>query len=189
MNSQSNNVVSAPNPNDISPVMPPAGAKNAETGEDDEIMIPKSRFDDVNQKAKTLAERVAEYERLEIERQQSVAEDERKRLEEQGKFKELSEKAQADAATLKTSYEELGGRAKRMSDALKTYLDKEMEDVPEWVTPLLEKLDIPERLAWLVENREQWTKHNGNIPPSPSAEKPATMNDDERRKKAFKIRF
>jgi DNA repair exonuclease SbcCD ATPase subunit len=143
----------------------------------------------VNSERKTLAEKLAEYERKEAERQEAEEEAERQRLEEQGQFKELAEQAQAEAKTLKADFETLSERAKKMEAALQTYLEKEMEGVPEWVTPLLDKLDVTERLAWLAGNREQWAKRNGGPPPSPGAETKPGIDEEERRQKAYRFRF
>jgi len=73
------------------PAEPPAGAKNTETPPADEIMIPKSRFDEINQRLKAMEkERAAEAAR--------AAQAEAKQAEEQGKFKELYEKTSQQLA-------------------------------------------------------------------------------------------
>jgi hypothetical protein len=68
---------------------PPAEALTTDTPAQGEQFIPKSRFDDVNKKLR-------ELEKAHAQAAKDLAERERKQAEEQGEFKKLYEKAQAD---------------------------------------------------------------------------------------------
>lgn len=81
------------NQNQVPPVKSDE-TKNTEQKQE-EHMIPKSRFDEVNNRAKEAEKKLAA---LESEK----AEQEKKALEESGKFKELYEKEQAEKARLQT---------------------------------------------------------------------------------------
>lgn len=74
-------------PTNPAPATPPAGAQNAETPA--EPMIPKSRLDEVLAKLKN-------YETEKTKAEKAQADAEAKRLADEGKFKELYEKQQAE---------------------------------------------------------------------------------------------
>jgi len=163
---------------------PPAGAQTPDSG----LMIPKTRFDEVNQKAKALAAKVAEFEKAEADRLAAEAAAEKERLKEQGKFQEIATKAEADRDAIKAQFDELSAKAAAMEEALKTLLESEMKDVPDYVVPLLENLDVAARLKYLAENKSKWTRVK-TVPPTPAAGTQPAIDDEERRKRAWRPRF
>lgn len=125
-----------PNPN------PDPGAAPASPASNGEHMIPKSRFDEVNEERRKLSERLAQ-----IEAEQKAETE--KRLTEQSQFKELAEKrgeelakAQAEAAKV-TAYE------KTLGDVLAA----QVASLPEEKRALVpEELSTSQKLAWIAKN-------------------------------------
>lgn len=70
-------------------------------------------------------------------------------LAEQGKWKELAQAHEAKLAELTPAAD----RAARLEAALQAQLTSAMEGLPEHILPLIEKLDLPERLEYLAANR------------------------------------
>lgn len=97
----------------------PAGAINTDTKP--EIMIPKQRFDEVNDRLKA----------LEAEREKAAAElstAEKKRLAEEGKFRELYEKQQAELETERKARRDTELRLIRQQAASETKLPAILAD-------------------------------------------------------------
>lgn len=104
--------------------------------------------------------------RLERERKKAkedadkaAAEAEKRRLAEDQKFKELSEKQGADLVTLTTEKETLSTQVTTLQDQLKRYegvfakqLAEQKRALPEPVQKLLEKMPLLEQSTWIAEN-------------------------------------
>jgi len=115
---------------------PPAGAQSTEH------MIPKSRFDDVNNKYKDLQ---AQFDQL----QAAQLEKEKTELAEQNKFQELYEQAKQELDSLKSVKE----TATRYQEALHATNQSRIEQVPEDKRSLVPEYDDPVKLgAWLDDN-------------------------------------
>lgn len=119
--------------NSITESNTPAGARNTEH------MIPKSRFDEINDKYKALAEKLAT---LEGERQQREAQT----LAEQNRFKELYEQTKAQLDAL----QQVQQTAERFKGSLQATNESRIAQIPEEKRHLVPEFDDPVSLsAWL----------------------------------------
>jgi multidrug efflux pump subunit AcrA (membrane-fusion protein) len=129
-----------PTPNDV-PTTPtestPAEAKNTE-----QHMIPKSRFDEVNEARKQLQAQIDELTAQQAaQREQELAE--------QNRYKELFEDAQQRLAQL----DSLNEQATRYQEALQATNKARLERIPEARRTLVPDYDDPVKLgAWLDAN-------------------------------------
>jgi len=128
---------------------PPAGAQNAEH------MIPKTRFDDVNNRRKTAEDA------LEALRKQQ-ADDEAARLEKQGEYKDLYEGLKTENEQLKTKAE----RADQLQESIAAGNQKRIAQLPEAMQALVPEYDDPAKVqAWLDANMA--TLAPGKVTPPP----------------------
>ena len=139
-----------------------AGTQNTEQPAA-EHMIPKSRFDAINDELKQLKKQAADMDKT---RQQ----EEQKRLKEQGEWQTLAEQRGAKLAELEPAYADTATKLQRYEAALTVQVSALRKDMPKHLSPLLDKLDLAEQLEWLAENREQIAppKPNG-VPVTPRA--------------------
>ena len=140
-------------PTEQGPDSPPS----AETQNTDTTghMIPKTRFDEVNERAKAERERAdklqAELDKQAAERQQA----EEDRLKKQGEFEQLYTAEQAKAADLQTKLDAATTRLDALQQRFNAMLDKQKEGVPDHIKPLLDKMDALEAMDYLTENADK----------------------------------
>lgn len=129
--------------------------------ENTERMIPKSRFNEVNEENKTLRERLAA---LENQSQQADAErqkQQQKEMAEQNRFKELYEQTLQQLESLKSVQDE----AKRYRDSFENTLQARIQLIPEEKRALIPEYDDPiKTMAWLDKALPELT-----TPPKPNA--------------------
>ena len=123
-------------------------------------MIPKARFDDVNQKLRALEKRIAADEAAREAQEET-------RLKEAHEFKTLYEKATAELATTKQRLEELVPQHEAGQQALETVWTARKTILPPAVLSLTEKLPLIERLTWLAENEGEFTRPAQGTPQHP----------------------
>lgn len=130
------------------------GVKN--TGDDpkntdnNEHMIPKSRFDEINQKAKKLEEELAKFK----EEQQKEVE---ARLVEQQQYKELAEKRGKELAEIQAKAQ----KAEAYEQTLTTVYEASLQELPEDMRDLVpEELTVQQKLNWLSKNKARLLKPN-----------------------------
>jgi len=124
------------------------------------------------------------------ERKAEVESADEERLKGQQEWQELAEKQEGKATEVASQLEASVKQVDRLTEVLAVYLEKEMKAVPEHLTPLLEKLDVIERLAYLIENRESLSpKKVDGVPASPEADQKSVLSEDDRRSKAFNIQM
>jgi hypothetical protein len=120
-------------------------------------------------------------------------------LAEQDKFKELAEKhglkitgLEADLETRVAELEDTTGKIDRLEVALQALLEAQKEGLPDFILPLLEKMDPVDQLEYLAKNRESLIKSDEDgkgVPPSPKPKgDPEKLSDDDRRKQAVSAR-
>lgn len=128
-------VVVAPVVEPVAPVVEPKDA-----------MIPKARFDEVNNKLKEMAGQVEEFQKAQA---QIKADAEAKELEakkEQGKYEELYINTQKELDSYKT-YE---GRATELETLIKGMVDTKLQSVPTDMVDLVpNNLNVEQTLDWL----------------------------------------
>ena len=121
-----------------------AGSEN--TGK--EPMIPRERFDAVNQKLKDTEKRLAAIEK-------ASQEAETKRLKESEDYKALYEKTQAELSEVKPKAE----KAESMEQALKEDLEAQIAAIPEDRRTLIPtELPVDAQLKWISRNRPLLSK-------------------------------
>lgn len=108
-----------------------------------ENMIPKSRFDEINNKYKEVLEKLQSYEAAEAER-------EKKLKEEQGKFQELYETANKELGTYKETTTKYETRVKELEAVIETLVKNKLETVPKEFHDLIpSNLTAEQTLEWL----------------------------------------
>jgi chromosome segregation ATPase len=108
-----------------------------------EHMIPKSRFDEVNQNFKDMK---AQLDALLSEK----AEQERKVQEEQGQFQELYKSASDQLNEFKTKTEQFETRAKELEGVIGQLLEAKLSDIPEEFHDIIpDNLGAEQKLAWI----------------------------------------
>jgi predicted nuclease with TOPRIM domain len=121
-------------PNDVS---------DKSTAPAQEHMIPKSRFDEVNQNFKEMK---AQLDAILAEK----AEQERKVQEEQGQFQELYKSASDQLNEFKTKTEQFETRAKELEGVIGQLLEAKLSDIPEEFHDIIpDNLGAEQKLAWI----------------------------------------
>jgi len=109
-----------------------------------EHMIPKSRFDEVNQAKKELQERLETLEKESKERLE-------KQLQEQGKYKELAEERAKQLAELQPKAEQI----EIYETTLKGVLNSQIAQIPEDRRTLVPSaLSTKDQLDWIAQNQK-----------------------------------
>ncbi|MBT2682653.1 hypothetical protein [Bacillus sp. ISL-37] len=108
-----------------------------------EHMIPKSRFDEVNQR----------YKEIQAQMDQFLAEKtaaEKKSQEEQGKFQELYESTSKEFSEVKSQFESAQNRAKELEGVVNSLLTTKLEGISEDFHDLIPENLTPEgKLDWI----------------------------------------
>ena len=121
-----------------------AESKNTEQ----EHMIPKSRFDEVNQKYQDEAKRRAALEK-------QIEENQKKRLKEQEDYKALYEQTEGELAELKPKAERLIA----YEATLKETLEAAIAEIPEGRRTLIpSEYSVDQQLKWISQNRALLSK-------------------------------
>jgi dsDNA-specific endonuclease/ATPase MutS2 len=111
-----------------------------------EAMIPKTRFDEINDKYKEMAEKVSAFEKAQ---EQAKAEAEAKELEakkEQGKFEELYQTTQKELE----NYKQYETRSKELEGLITNMVEDKLKSVPEEMHDLVpSNLTAEQTLDWL----------------------------------------
>lgn len=106
-------------------------------------MIPKTRFDEVNQKFKDVQ---SQLDALLSEKKEA----ERKAQEEQGKFQELYENTTKEFTDVKTKFESVENRAKELEGVINGLLETKLSTIPEDYHDLIPGNLTPEqKLDWI----------------------------------------
>lgn len=121
-------------PNDVS---------DKSTAPAQEHMIPKSRFDEVNQNYKQMKEQL---DKLLADK----AEQERKVQEEQGQFQELYKSASEQLNDFKSKTEQFESRTKELEGVIGQLLEAKLSDIPEEFHDIIpDNLGAEQKLAWI----------------------------------------
>jgi len=108
-----------------------------------DIMIPKTRFDEVNNKYKT-----AQDELNKILKQQE--QDELDKQKQQGEFEKLYNKATEDLQIYKGDYEKTSSRVEELEGIITSMLNSKLESIPEEFHDLIpENLSPEAKLDWI----------------------------------------
>lgn len=146
-------------PANQTPSNPPSG------GDASEKTVPYERFKQVNEEFKSLKEQLAELTAAEQKRQADAETAEKKQLEEQNRFKELYETAEAEKAQANETLATLTAKVETMEKALTAQWDAQKELVPEMFRGLVEAMPIEQRIEWMSVNADKLTESKGNGTP------------------------
>ncbi|MGM0904257.1 MAG: hypothetical protein ACQEXB_24535 [Bacillota bacterium] len=120
-----------------------AGEASNQQTEQAQHMIPKSRFDEVNQKFKDVQTQLNEL-------LSAKQEADRKAQEEQGKFQELYENTSKEYSDFKSKFESVDTRAKELEGVINGLLETKLEAIPQDYHDLIPGNLTPEqKLDWI----------------------------------------
>lgn len=167
---------------DPKPVTPdtPAGESNTDTPGP----VPYSRFKEVNDQAKRLAQQIADLQKKQEERDEKDEQARKKALKDQEQYKELADELDKKVNDLEPRLKAEKERADQLEAQLKAYADSQLESVPEVYRDLLASLPVVDQVEWLNKNRDKLGKERPNgVPPTPEGQGTPKVTDDERRRR------
>jgi ribonucleoside-triphosphate reductase len=124
-----------------------------------EIMIPKTRFDEINKKYKDLADKVAEFEKVKQET-------EKKKAEELGEFEKLYKETSKEIDGYKSKSTQAEERAKHLETVVNELIENKLKDVPDEFKELIpDGMSAEEKLAWInkAESKGLFKKATGTV--------------------------
>jgi murein L,D-transpeptidase YcbB/YkuD len=139
-------------------VTTPAEAQNTETVT--ELTIPKSRFDEVNNRLKAL---LAEQETAKAEREAR----EKAELEKRQEYQTLYQQAEAVATQAKAQLDQLHADYQAAQVALTALWDSKKHLVPPAFMEVVEALPLAKRLEWLGKNEAELSRPKQGTPQPP----------------------
>jgi hypothetical protein len=108
-----------------------------------DIMIPKSRFDEVNQNYKSVKEQLDQF----VKAQKKSEDDAAKQ---RGEFEQLYNTAQQEAGTFKEVSEKTTARVQELEGILGVMLESKLADIPKELHDLIpDNLSPEQKLAWI----------------------------------------
>jgi hypothetical protein len=126
--------------------------QQAQTGDGQskpEHMIPKSRFDEVNDNFKQLQQQLQD---LQNAKEQEELEAKKKK----GEFEELYNGAQSELQTFKEQSETATARVEALEAVIQTLVDAELEGVPEDMVGLIpETFTAEQKLSWITTAKQK----------------------------------
>lgn len=130
-----------------------AGTQNADNQsqpKNNEVMIPKARFDEVNNKYKETANQLKELQKQLQAFQEAQKQAEIEAQKEQGKYRELYEGLNSEYESLKGTLSKFEARAQELEGYIAQMLEAKLENIPEDQRDLIPDGLTPEqKLAWL----------------------------------------
>lgn len=167
------------------PQNPPTGATQPGT---EQGPIPYQRFKEVNDQLKELKDWKTKQEKEAEKRNQEAKTAEDKRLAEQQEFQTLAEKRKAELDEATTNNTRLQEQLDKQTTVLTALYEGRKALVPEMFQPLLDSMDVVDRLDWLAKNEKQLKpQSNGGIPHTPQPQGRGEITPEERRRKAARI--
>lgn len=150
--------------------------------------VPYQRFKEVNDQLKELRDWKAKQEKEAEKRNQEAKTAEEKRLAEQQEFQTLAEKRKAELDEATTNNTRLTEQLERQTTVLNALYEGRKALVPEMFQPLLDSMDIVDRLDWLSKNESKLKPQtNGGIPHTPQPQGKGDLTPEERRRKAARV--
>jgi hypothetical protein len=177
-------------PNSEQPTTPDTQApSSAETQKPDtqgqQQPVPYERFKEVNDSLKTLKAELDTLKAAETKRADEDKKAKEKQLAAEQKWQELANERETERDAANQRASDLEAAIKRQGEVLQALYDARKAAVPEMYQPLLEKLDLVDRLHWIAENEAKLTKTTPNgIPATPAAQGRGELSVEERRRRA-----
>jgi ribonucleoside-triphosphate reductase len=121
------------------------GNDGSQNNQPPEHMIPKSRFDEVNNQMKTLQEQLDAFTK---EKEKADLDAKKKK----GEFEELYNTASQELENTKNTYKQTSERVTQLEGIIQTLVDTELEAVPEELRDLIPEGFTPEqKLSWITQ--------------------------------------
>jgi hypothetical protein len=122
---------------------------DSQENKNNEHMLPKSRFDEINNKYHELQ---AQFDAIVKEKQEKELEVKKKK----GEFEELYNTAQQELETYKTNSKQTSERVEQLEGIIQTLVDTELEAVPENFRDLVPENMTPEqKLSWITNAKKK----------------------------------
>jgi chromosome segregation ATPase len=126
-----------------------SGNDGSQNQQQNEHFIPKTRFDEVNNKLKELQDQIAEANK---QKEQEELEAKKKK----GEFENLYTEASQELENTKTQFEQTSQRVEQLEGIIQTLVDAEMEAVPEAMRDLVPENFTPEqKLSWITQAKQK----------------------------------
>jgi hypothetical protein len=124
------------------------GNDGSQNNQDDKF-IPKSRFDEVNNKFKELQEQL---DNMNKQKEKEELEQRKKK----GEFENLYNDAQSELENTKTQFKESSQRIEQLEGIIQTLVDQELEAVPEELRDLVpENFTTEQKLSWITNAKKK----------------------------------
>lgn len=138
----------------------PAEAENTESGIVSQ-MVPKDRFNEVNEGRKAAEERAAKAEAELVKHREAQAKAEREAAEKRGEFEQLYKSEQTKVTDLTTQLETANAELEKLRGVVNAQLEKRMETVPDHIKPLLANMDALAAIGYLDAHADQFAPADG----------------------------
>ena len=141
---------------------------------------------ELRQEAAKYRTELKQLQEVESDRQKKAKEAEEKRLESQQQFEQLANERKAELETANTNLATVQAQLDRQSAVLDALYESRKTAVPEMYQPLLDKLDLVDRLQWIADNEAKLKPANGvtGIPNTPTPKGMGEMTPDQKRARA-----
>lgn len=141
---QSDNQTSAETKNTDSQNTDTTAGQQQNKKPDGDIMIPKSRFDEVNNKYKDVQSKLEELLKEKQEREKAEAE-------KRGEFEKLYQQATEEAKTHKQKVEAFEQRVQQLEGVIQQLLETKLEAIPEEFRDLIpSNFTVEQKLEWIA---------------------------------------
>jgi uncharacterized protein YoxC len=125
------------------------GNDGSQNKQQNEHMIPKSRFDEVNNSLKTLQEQL---DKINNEKTQAELDAKKKN----GEFEDLYTKTSQELENTKNTYKQTSERVSQLEALIQTMVDTELQSVPEAFRDLVpENLSAEQKLSWITQAKSK----------------------------------
>ncbi|UKL30005.1 hypothetical protein [Bacillus phage PK2] len=125
------------------------GQQGNDGSQKQEHMIPKTRFDEVNNKLKEFQEK---FDAMNKQKEQEELEAKKKK----GEFENLYNDAQTELENTKNQFKETSQRVEQLEGIIQTLVDAELEAVPEEMRDLVPENFTPEqKLSWITNAKKK----------------------------------
>lgn len=148
--------------------------------------IPYDRFKEVNDQLKASKQQLDDLLAKEQKREKERKEAEEKRLESQKEFEQLAAERKQELEQANGTIEDVNGQLERQTAVLQALYESRKTAVPEMYQPLLDKLDLVDRLQWIADNETKLKPVNGanGIPNTPVPKGMGELTPEQKRAKA-----
>ena len=141
---------------------------------------------ELRQEAAKYRTELKQLQEAEAERQKKAKEAEEKRLESQKEFETLASERKQELEQANNTITTVQAELERQTSVLSALYESRKTAVPEMYQPLLDKLDLVDRLQWIADNEAKLKPVNGanGIPTTPVPKGMGELTPDQRRQKA-----